>query len=428
MLAIIACCLAGSTGCGDRAGPDRPDSDIPIPDDLDRITESRLRDAVMESRRFVAANRGSAKAWASLAHLYLAHGWDDYAAPCYESAAEIEPDDFRWRYYIARSLERDDWDAAARAYEQAIERNPDYAPAHLFLGLLHMKLGRDNLAKDRFENSLKLDPQIALAETRLGQIALSQGRLSDAQTHLERAVEINPGQSEAYASLAQLCSGRNQHERANAYADSARKPPVKQPIRDPLIEAMELAGITSQWLASRGSKLLQDGDILNGAKALREAASANPNDPTIWMNYGLALARMERHREAISALERSLEASAALPSAERLSIESEAKIHLRLGVIYAISGNTDKAESHLSRAIEKQPTDPEPRFLLAVLYRGQSRGDEAIAQLQEARKIRFDKRVSGLLIKLLRDAGRLEEAQEVQDEFAARGRGTMPGF
>lgn len=54
---------------------------------------------------------------------------------------------------------REDWDAAAEAFDRAADLNPAMAYAHYYAGLTHYRAGRPDLMAIAFERFLKLAPE-----------------------------------------------------------------------------------------------------------------------------------------------------------------------------------------------------------------------------------------------------------------------------
>ena len=65
------------------------------------------------------------------AHVYLAHEWRPEAARCYRNAATIEPDAFRWLYYLGRALDNVPVEAAGVLAQSNRFELDRYAPAHI---------------------------------------------------------------------------------------------------------------------------------------------------------------------------------------------------------------------------------------------------------------------------------------------------------
>jgi len=58
----------------------------------------------------------------------------------------------RSRYHLG------EWDAAAKALEEATRLKPDSAAAHLWLGRVYLEQGNREAASREFEAALKADP------------------------------------------------------------------------------------------------------------------------------------------------------------------------------------------------------------------------------------------------------------------------------
>ncbi len=81
---------------------------------------------------------------------------------------------------------------AVSLLEALVEREPDYAEGHNYLGTAYGRLGRHADARRELERVLELDPSSAPAYNNLGSLALSQGRIDEAISYLERALAIDP--------------------------------------------------------------------------------------------------------------------------------------------------------------------------------------------------------------------------------------------
>nr|MBC8229787.1 hypothetical protein [bacterium] len=99
---ILTVCLVSIivflSGCGDKVS-------VPQPSDFELVSEPRLLQTIKNAQKAVVKNSKSAADWVRLGHVYLIHNWRDEASQCYRHAAELEPNEFRWFYYLGRSLE-----------------------------------------------------------------------------------------------------------------------------------------------------------------------------------------------------------------------------------------------------------------------------------------------------------------------------------
>jgi len=108
----------------------------------------------------------------------------------------------------------------------------------------------------------------------------------------------------------------------------------------------------SRSLSNEGSQLLQAGKNEAALEKFRRAAELSPDDPAIHFNVGLALFRLERYRQALPALEKSLGHGDSEPNARFLR-----------GVIYYQSGEFEQC------TLELEKVRHHPRFGEPALYR-----------------------------------------------------------
>jgi Tfp pilus assembly protein PilF len=120
-----------------------------------------------------------------------------------------------------------------REFEDAITKDPAFAPAYVALADAHSDLGTIIIGGDpdrerpqvesTARKALELNPNLAEAHVLLAEMARQQWRWAEAEAEYRRALELNPNDSDAYAKLAQwlLCQGRS--DEALSSAQRARK-------------------------------------------------------------------------------------------------------------------------------------------------------------------------------------------------------------
>ena len=105
-----------------------------------------------------------------------------------------------------------DNEQARKLFEQAVELDPDYAPAYAWLAEAHFREwlnGWSTSVDDSFSNlfdyatkSVALDDNDSRAQTSLGVAHLFRGEHDRARYHLERALSLNPSDTRALVHLA----------------------------------------------------------------------------------------------------------------------------------------------------------------------------------------------------------------------------------
>jgi len=162
-------------------------------------------------------------------------------------------------------LERGDLRGAAEAFRQALELDPESAPARSNLGLVLTRLNDPQGAERVLQEALALDPKLVLARNALGTLYMREGKTSEAMAAFQEAIRINPQYAEAKNNLGTL------------YAKLGRN-----------ADAVALFG---------------------------EAVEDNPEYPQPYLNWGLVLASQGDMARAKPKLEKALQLSPNLPEA-----------------------------------------------------------------------------------------------------------------
>jgi tetratricopeptide (TPR) repeat protein len=104
----------------------------------------------------------------------------------------------------ALALEEDSPEEARRAYQEALRIRPDFADAHINLGLLHHNAGELAEAEACYRQALRAEPKLALAHFNLAVVLEDQQKKSAAIAAYEEALKHAPDFFEAHCNLAKL--------------------------------------------------------------------------------------------------------------------------------------------------------------------------------------------------------------------------------
>ena len=276
---------------------------IPEPADLDFVEEKILLDAIRTAQAAVRNSPDDPEVWGQLGHVYLSHGWEIPAIPCYRRASELALDEFRWFYFLGRLTKERQPKAAVKSLTRALTLNAAYAPAHLYLASAFRILGKLDDAQHHIERAKDLQPSNPFSELWLGEIALARQQMKLARTHLEKALLMNPRQSEAHALMAQVATALGDKQIAKRHAQAARYPSEYSELADPLWWDVLQAGVTAPLYAERGRRYMSEGDYTRAVAELETLISDEQKDIEVWFDYGVSLLYIARHREALSVLE-----------------------------------------------------------------------------------------------------------------------------
>lgn len=382
--------------------------EIPIPADLGLVTEPLLLKAIESAQKAVRDAPEDAEAWGKLGHIYLVHGWEAPAMPCYRRATLLAPEEFRWHYFFGRMAHQRSPQEAVKVLTRAIALDPAYAPAHLYLASALRILGRLEKAREHLKSAKHLQPENPFSELWLGEIALARQELKLARTHLQRAVFLNPGQSEAHVLMAQLAVALGNTQVARLHAEAARQPSYYTELADPLWWEVLHAGVTAPLYAERGRRYISEGNFARAVAEFEPLISHAQKDVEVWLDYGFALLQTKRYNEAFAALE---SAKVLIHSDEEVRKEKKAdeitylkaQVYYYLGQVYYGSGRAAAAIQACQKAIQlcnslveaAQAADRkgDARHLtffanvyasLAMVYEESNQLEQAIVQYQKA--------------------------------------------
>jgi tetratricopeptide (TPR) repeat protein len=112
---------------------------------------------------------------------------------------------------------------------------------------------------------------------------------------------------------------------------------------------------------------------IQAVEEFKKALDLAPDSAREQVNYGLALLRAGRTKEAVERLESVQKRFPELPHT-----------WFNLGIVYKKDGDSERALQQFEQMVKLAPREPVSRYNLGVLYRQSQRWDDAIAQFQTA--------------------------------------------
>jgi TolB-like protein/DNA-binding winged helix-turn-helix (wHTH) protein/tetratricopeptide (TPR) repeat protein len=252
-------------------------------------------------------------------------------------------------------------------FQNAIERDPTYAPAYVSLARAYALLSTVTIggspaerlkAMSAVRKALELDPNLAEAHVVLAGLETAEWHWTEAEAEYKRGLELNPSDASAYAGLAgwQLSQGRLAE--AVAWARKARE-----------LDPSPGAGRDLGWVLFNARRY---------DEAIREYRSALAIEPdnayTLW-RLGFALSLKHQSQEAIAVLERAVTVSDRAPG--------------NLGVLAAVYGQVGRREDALRVLAElkkRQKTGYVPAGAFVLTYSGLADREQTLNWLEQAYK------------------------------------------
>lgn len=285
-------------------------------------------------------------------------------------AARVDPQAYRaylrGRFYWGLRSE----EGAQRAIEQfrqALEHDPDYAPAYSGLADAYQLLAVYNaerhqemmpMAKAAAEKALELDPRLAEAHASLGVVELLyEWNWSAAERELLTAIDLNPGYAAAHQwyGIYLVAMGRTVEARA-----SLRRAQTLDPLSSSISENLG-------WVAYCA------GDYTGALTQLRKTLEQDPRFAPALHYLALTYFQLERPREAVEILE-----------SARESIPWSVELETDLALAYARAGQRAEGARRLDQLLSASEERYLSPYLPAVFYAGIGDTERALEWLERA--------------------------------------------
>ncbi len=208
---------------------------------------------------------------------------------------------------------------------EIVQKQPNFAPAHLNLGLVYRLLNQTDRAL----------------------------------THLRRAATLNPKDPKPLVELARLCLDTNKLDDAQGYLRMLRDRFPKEPEL-PVLEGA-LASLRGEWGVAR--------------QKFQQALQTRPNDFRIHYNLGIAAYQLQRYDEAEKHFKRTTELQPDYTTGWK-----------SLGMTYEARGLPEHAIRAYSESLKREPDDLPTRLKRAMLYQRAGNLNAALADLQHITK------------------------------------------
>ncbi len=299
---------------------------------------------------------------------FLLYSLSEAALPCFENAAALAPQDFRWAYFagVAARL-RGGLDRARDHLQRALALQSPLPAALVRLGEVEILRADLESANRAYTAALAFPATAAAAHFGLGRLALLRGDARLAAEHFEATLAAQPTAAVVHAQLAIAYRRLGRRDQAAAQAAAHGESIVR--FADPLMSEMDAANASNANRITGALRVLQEGRFAEAAETLRQAAAVDPRDVRIWLGLGHA--------------QESLGDAAAAERSFRQAVEVEpqnARARLKLGTLLAQRGARGEGIEQLRAAVRLRPDYKDARFNLANALAQEGRLAEAAAE------------------------------------------------
>ena len=286
-----------------------------------------------------------------------------------------------------RAEESGDLRKACACYRKAVEIAPQYASAHLNLGIGLEAIGDIEQACKSYEAALSIDPADVYANYNLGRQLFSRNALAAAEPLLRRALDGSPDFVDARVVLSRLLDNKGDLSGAANELEHALR------VRPDYFGA----------LRNYADLLLKLHRPDDATSALRSAVAAQPRD--FDTNYRLASLLVE--------LEKPAEAEPFFQQALRITPTS-LDVRASLVNLHLSQGNLEKAAIEAEAALKLRPDWLDLLFDYGLILKRMARQTEAEAVFRRAIEIdRTYVRAYQMLGAVLVSQGRIQDALDI---------------
>jgi tetratricopeptide (TPR) repeat protein len=346
-------------------------------------------------------------AYGRLAMRYQSHQLDGAVAPAYRNAIRLDPDEFRWQYFLGFHFqEAGEFLAASSSYDRANDLAPGFAQARLRSALALLDADSTEQAHQRLQRYDATHPDDPAALAALANIAAGRGDHDDAVRLYRRAIELAPYADQLYYPLA--LSLRRTGDPSAATAAMALRGEGTPALLDPELSSMQLLSRPWSFFLTRGQEAASGGRVDEAALMLQTAVDVYPDSVAARIALAQSLVTEQNYADAIPHLERVLTLATdsvhalvmrgsiaelngddeqALALFERwLELDGGAASHRRAGDVALRLGEYARAQTIFRAAMTASgPAVPWARSKLAVALLATGDCDDALALLEDQR-------------------------------------------
>ena len=210
-----------------------------------------------------------------------------------------------------------------------------------------------------FSNALQVDPNFAPAHSQLAECYLKMQRFPDAYRELQRTVELDPENRKASLDLGLILIASHNYDQAHSLVE-------KMLQNDPNSPDAHLLFSELYRVQGKSDLALQQ---------IQQAIALDPNRAQLYVQLGT----LQRGAGSVQAAESSFQKGLQLDPKFAPAIEA-------LAALYESTGRWTDAETQMRSATQVDPNRVELRKSLAMLYYSQKRSDEAEQIMVQAKK------------------------------------------
>jgi TolB-like protein/DNA-binding winged helix-turn-helix (wHTH) protein/Tfp pilus assembly protein PilF len=281
---------------------------------------------------------------------------------------EIYENYLKGKFALDRGNNKSDLEESITYFNEAIRKDPTYAPSYLGLAKAYSDLGTvfmGGMAEQErpravvaARKALELDPELAEAHVMMAGIAETQWHWAEAESEYHRALDLRPNDAVAYSAFAWWLDCQGRTEEALTMSRRARE-----------LDPLAVSGAHLAWhlfFARRYEQAIQE---------LHSALAVKPDDAYALWILGFALIANHDPQEAIPVLKKGVSVSNHSPAIIGLLVSANAQ-----------AGRRADAFRLLDELKRRRQTEYVPAAAFVLAYLGLGDYDQAFVWLEQAYK------------------------------------------
>jgi TolB-like protein/Flp pilus assembly protein TadD/DNA-binding winged helix-turn-helix (wHTH) protein len=270
------------------------------------------------------------------------------------------------RGQFAKSDRRRDLKKSITYFEEAIRRDPTFAPAYASLAEVYGGLGTVFVgvppadvrpqAIRAARKAVELDPALSEAHTLLAVSYQEEWQWANAEAEYKRALELNPNDPRAHHGFARWLLIQGRTDEAQAWSRRARE-----------LDPIGVNGTSMGWI------LFQSRHYEKAMRELRSEIAVRPDDVEAYWFLGFALCGNGQNEEAIQPLKKALELSEGNPAVMGVLVRA-----------YARAGHREEALRTLGELKRQQQRGYVPAAAFVNAYLGLGDTDQVFVWCERA--------------------------------------------
>ncbi|MCP5116813.1 MAG: tetratricopeptide repeat protein [bacterium] len=307
----------------------------------------------------------------------ILHAHQQYAAAetCYRRARGLEPERFRWLYYLGVvQAAQGRHSEAVTSLRDALAVDPAYLPARLKLADSLLETGSLEESGEAYQAAIDAGSKSAVAFYGLGRIQAAAGDLAAAAKSHQCSVELFPKYGMAHYALALAYRRLGEESKSRPHFELAEKHKLTvPPAGDRLIAEIRKRDAGALDVLRTGVNLAEAGKFEEAVQVHIKALEIDPGIAQAHVNLIILYGNLGEPEKA----ERHYRAA--------IEINSDlAETHYNYGVLVFEQGELDQAKESFQRALEINPFYAEAHNNLGYLLEREGKQAEAVKHYREA--------------------------------------------